>query len=186
MKENEKNDSQSIFSDITENTEYDTILTNSSSFINNNNNNINILNKNNNNNFNKIDIYANEENFHKYLNELTDKINLNNNLFYIIYITELSIQLFLLINNDIDSIIHSMYLIFLYFVNLISFKYINNYTQFLTECLICFIIAMDILTYKKIYTTLFYVIENIINYIFFRYYIEIKKEYDNSNIYINY
>jgi len=184
MKENEKNDSQSNFSDVTENTEYDTILTNSSSFV--NNNNINILNKNYNNNFNKIDIYANEENFHKYLNELTDKINLNNNLFYIIYITELSIQLILLINNDIDSIIHSMYLIFLYFVNLISFKYINNYTQFLTECLICFIIAMDILTYKKIYTTLFYVIENIINYIFFRYYIEIKKEYDNSNIYINY
>lgn len=184
MKENEKNDSQSNFSDVTENTEYDTILTNSSSFV--NNNNINILNKNYNNNFNKIDIYANEENFHKYLNELTDKINLNNNLFYIIYITELSIQLILLINNDIDSIIHSMYLIFLYFINLISFKYINNYTQFLTECLICFIIAMDILTYKKIYTTLFYVIENIINYIFFRYYIEIKKEYDNSNIYINY
>ena len=117
MKENEKNDSQSNFSDVTENTEYDTILTNSSSFV--NNNNINILNKNNNNNFNKIDIYANEENFHKYLNELTDKINLNNNLFYIIYITELSIQLILLINNDIDSIIHSMYLIFLYFVNLI-------------------------------------------------------------------
>ena len=79
-----------------------------------------------------------------------------------------------------------MYLIFLYFINLISFKYINNYTQFLTECFICFIIAMDILTYKKIYTTLFYIIENIINYIFFRYYIEIKKEYDNSNIYINY
>ena len=184
MKENEKNDSQSNFSDVTENTEYDTILTNSSSFV--NNNNINILNKNYNNNFNKIDIYANEENFHKYLNELTDKINLNNNLFYIIYITELSIQLILLINNDIDSIIHSMYLIFLYFVNLISFKYINNYTQFLTECLICFIIAMDILTYKKIYTTLFYVIENIINYIFFRYYIKKKKEYDNSNIYINY
>ena len=184
MKENEKNDSQSNFSDVTENTEYDTILTNSSSFV--NNNNINILNKNYNNNFNKIDIYANEENFHKYLNELTDKINLNNNLFYIIYITELSIQLILLINNDIDSIIHSMYLIFLYFINLISFKYINNYTQFLTECLICFIIAMDILTYKKIYTTLFYIIENIINYIFFRYYIEIKKEYDNSNIYINY
>ena len=184
MKENEKNDSQSNFSDVTENTEYDTILTNSSSFV--NNNNINILNKNYNNNFNKIDIYANEENFHKYLNELTDKINLNNNLFYIIYITELSIQLILLFNDDIDSIIHSMYLIFLYFINLISFKYINNYTQFLTECFICFIIAMDILTYKKIYSTLFYIIENIINYIFFRYYIEIKKEYDNSNIYINY
>ena len=184
MKENENKDSQSNFSDITENTEYDTILTNSSSYV--NNNYINILNKNNNNNVNKIDIYANEENFHKYLNELTDKINLNNNLFYIIYITELSIQLILLFNDDIDSIIHSMYLIFLYFINLISFKYINNYTQFLTECFICFIIAMDILTYKKIYTTLFYIIENIINYIFFRYYIEIKKEYDNSNIYINY
>jgi hypothetical protein len=184
MKENENKDSQSNFSDITENTEYDTILTNSSSFV--NNNYINILNKKNNNNVNKIDIYANEENFHKYLNELTDKINLNNNLFYIIYITELSIQFIILINDDKESIIHAMYLILIFFINLISFKYINNYTQFLTECFICFIIAMDILAYKKAYLTLFYILENIINYIFFRYYIEIKKEYDNSNIYINY
>ena len=186
MKENENNDSQSIFSDITENTdtEYDTILTNSSSFV--NNNYTNILNKKNNNNVNKIDIYENEEKFHKYLNELTDKINLNNNLFYIIYITELSIQFIILINDDKESIIHAMYLILIFFINLISFKYINNYTQFLTECFICFIIAMDILAYKKAYLTLFYILENIINYIFFRYYIEIKKEYDNSNIYINY
>ena len=103
MKENENNDSQSIFSDITENTdtEYDTILTNSSSFV--NNNYTNILNKKNNNNVNKIDIYENEEKFHKYLNELTDKINLNNNLFYIIYITELSIQFIILIKNFIPS-----------------------------------------------------------------------------------
>jgi hypothetical protein len=180
MKENENIDTQSNFSDIIPDTEYDTILSNSSALFNNSFLNI-FNNNNNNNNVNKINIYANEEKLLKYLNDLTEKINLNNNIFYILYITELIIQLLFI--NDNNNSIHGIYLILTFFINLISIKYLNNYTQFLTECFICFVIAMDILAYTNIYITIFYITENIINFIFFRYYIEVKKEYENSNIY---